>query len=171
MALRIELFPADLDRFVDFYTRVLRFQIVADQRPEGGPYVALHRGSARIGAAKAWKPVDPQARAIPQGVELVPPSAAWAIVANPSPSLRNGRRSPSSLLASHRVNLDNFASGERPHLFRCDFRRFSHLGEARAIEEVRWLGRTHQRRGVRAIANLRMSTRVRLASTHAPIEA
>jgi lactoylglutathione lyase len=69
--LRIELFPADLDRFLDFYVRVLRFSVDADERVEGRQYVSVRRGGVRIGAARAWAPVDEGARAVPQGVELV----------------------------------------------------------------------------------------------------
>jgi predicted enzyme related to lactoylglutathione lyase len=68
MSLRVEVFPADVDAFVDFYTRVLRFELEADRRPG---YAAVVRGSTRIGAAKASEPVDPQVRAVPRGTELV----------------------------------------------------------------------------------------------------
>ena len=69
--LRFELFPVDLDRFVDFYVRVLRFVLVADRRDEQPPYVALKRGGVRIGAIPAWEEVNPRLRALPQGVEIV----------------------------------------------------------------------------------------------------
>src|SRR5947199_374112 len=36
VSLRIEVFPVDLDRFVDFYTRVLRFQVEAGAFSEEG---------------------------------------------------------------------------------------------------------------------------------------
>jgi len=68
MSLRIELFPADLGRFVDFYTRVLRFEVEGEQL---AAYVAVRRDSVRIGAVKAWTSVDPGGRAVPQGAELV----------------------------------------------------------------------------------------------------
>lgn len=68
MTLRVEVFPADLDRFVDFYTRVLRFDLEVDGRPG---YAAVVRGSTRIGGAKASEHVDPQEREIPRGAELV----------------------------------------------------------------------------------------------------
>jgi lactoylglutathione lyase len=72
MTLRIELFPADVDAFVDFYVRVLRFEIEADRRhdPEGA-YAAVRRGGTRIGALRAWSAVDPTVRSLPQGVEIV----------------------------------------------------------------------------------------------------
>jgi predicted enzyme related to lactoylglutathione lyase len=71
LGLRVELFPADIDRFVDFYVRVLRFELTADRRHEQPPYVSVSRGGVRIGALRAWQEVDPQLRSLPQGVELV----------------------------------------------------------------------------------------------------
>lgn len=68
---RFELFPADLDRFVDFYVRVLRFELAADRRDEETPYVYVRRGGIRIGALEAWEEVDPQVRSVPHGVEVV----------------------------------------------------------------------------------------------------
>ena len=68
MTLRVEIFPADVDAFVDFYTRVLRFELEADHRPG---YAAVVRGSTRIGGAKASEDVDPEVRAVPLGAELV----------------------------------------------------------------------------------------------------
>lgn len=71
MALRCEIFPADLDASVDFYTRVLGFDLVQDQRQSESPYVFMKRGTVRIGAA-TWPAVaDPQGRRPPTGVELV----------------------------------------------------------------------------------------------------
>ncbi len=47
MTLRFEIFPADLDAAVDFYTRVLRFSVTKDQRKDPPAYVALQvRGCA-----------------------------------------------------------------------------------------------------------------------------
>lgn len=68
---RFELFPADLDRFVEFYVGVLRFEIAADRRQEHSRYVYLKRDNVRIGAVEAWEEVDPQMRSVPQGVEIV----------------------------------------------------------------------------------------------------
>jgi predicted enzyme related to lactoylglutathione lyase len=68
MTLRVEVFPADVDAFVDFYTRVLRFDVEADSRPG---YAAVARGSTRIGGARASEHVDPRHRGIPSGAELV----------------------------------------------------------------------------------------------------
>jgi lactoylglutathione lyase len=68
---RFELFPADLERFLDFYTRVLRFEVRADRRHEDAPYVYLRRGTVRIGAVPAWEEVDPLVRSVPHGVEIV----------------------------------------------------------------------------------------------------
>jgi len=69
--LRVELFPADLEAFVDFYTRVLRFQVVEDRRNGDVPYVAVRRGECRIGAVAAWEAVDRRGRALPTGTEIV----------------------------------------------------------------------------------------------------
>jgi len=69
--LRFELFPADLERFRDFYTRVLRFEVLADRRDEDGTYLYLRRGNVRIGAVPAWEKVDPLLRSVPHGVEIV----------------------------------------------------------------------------------------------------
>lgn len=71
LAFSIEVFPLDLDRFTDFYVRVLRFEIEADRRNDESPYVAVRRGSVRIGASVAWERVELEKRAVPQGVELV----------------------------------------------------------------------------------------------------
>lgn len=71
MALQVEVFPADLGRCVDFYVRVLRFDVVEDKRGDPTPYVSFRRGSARIGASPSWGPTDASARAVPQGAELV----------------------------------------------------------------------------------------------------
>lgn len=94
MAFSVEIFPLDLDRFIDFYVRVLRFEVEADKRHQDSPYVAVRRGSARIGANVAWERVEPEKRAVPQGVELVLEvedvvaerdaviSAGWSVVAD-----------------------------------------------------------------------------------------
>jgi len=71
MELRVEVFPADLDRFADFYLRVLRFELVSDKRGDRSPYIAVRRGGVKIGATLAWAPIDAGARAVPQGVGLV----------------------------------------------------------------------------------------------------
>jgi uncharacterized glyoxalase superfamily protein PhnB len=71
MTLRIEVFPDDLDAFVDFYTRVLGFTLVADRRDSEYPYASVEHGSVRIGAARAWEQADAAARALPTGVEIV----------------------------------------------------------------------------------------------------
>jgi hypothetical protein len=39
--LRIEVFPGDLDRFVEFYVCVLRFALTTDRRNDPDPYVAV----------------------------------------------------------------------------------------------------------------------------------
>jgi uncharacterized glyoxalase superfamily protein PhnB len=71
MTLRVEVFPDNLDVFVDFYTEVLGFTLAVDRRGTESPYAAVERGAVRIGAARAWKQVDPRARAVPLGVEIV----------------------------------------------------------------------------------------------------
>ena len=71
MTLRVEVFPDDLDAFVDFYTEVLGFTLAVDQRAAEFPYAAVERGAVRIGAARAWEQVDPGSRAVPAGVEIV----------------------------------------------------------------------------------------------------
>jgi lactoylglutathione lyase len=71
MGLRLEIFPADLDGTVDFYTRVLGFALVTDQR-DTNHYVALKRGSVTIGAVE--RPAEPEAernRHPPVGIEIV----------------------------------------------------------------------------------------------------
>jgi lactoylglutathione lyase len=70
-SLRIELFPDDLDGFVDFYTRVLGFDLVRDERDSPHPYAAVALGSVQIGAVRAWAAVDPATRNLPGGVEIV----------------------------------------------------------------------------------------------------
>jgi predicted enzyme related to lactoylglutathione lyase len=71
LGFQVELFPAAVDRAVDFYVRVLGFVVERDERPAGSDYVAVRRGAARIGLSAAWAPTDPAARRVPQGVELV----------------------------------------------------------------------------------------------------
>jgi lactoylglutathione lyase len=69
-ALRVEIFPSRLDETVDFYTRVLGFDLVRDERDGEAGYVALQLGSVRVGAA--WRSdVEPAGRRPPTGVELV----------------------------------------------------------------------------------------------------
>ena len=71
LTLRIELFPTQMDRFVDFYTRVLRFRLVRDERDATFPYVSVERGSVHIGASKAWEQTEPRHRRPETGVEIV----------------------------------------------------------------------------------------------------
>jgi catechol 2,3-dioxygenase-like lactoylglutathione lyase family enzyme len=71
MTLRFEIFPDDLDAIVDFYTRVLLFRLIADQRGEPSPYVSLQRDDVRIGAARREVPDARAARLPPAGVELM----------------------------------------------------------------------------------------------------
>ncbi len=69
--LRIELFPADLDPLVYFYTGVLGFELVRDERDAEWPYVALRRGHVHIGAARRDEPLDLAHRRPPTGTEIV----------------------------------------------------------------------------------------------------
>jgi catechol 2,3-dioxygenase-like lactoylglutathione lyase family enzyme len=69
--LRIELFAGDLDRFADFYTRVLGFTVADDRRDSDVPYLSVRRDGVRFGAVLAGQPVDRAARAFPAGAEIV----------------------------------------------------------------------------------------------------
>jgi catechol 2,3-dioxygenase-like lactoylglutathione lyase family enzyme len=71
MTLRFEVFVADLDATVDFYTRVLGFAVAKDDRAGTPPYVALARDRVHVGAVASWEPVPPERRLPPTGVELV----------------------------------------------------------------------------------------------------
>jgi catechol 2,3-dioxygenase-like lactoylglutathione lyase family enzyme len=55
MTLRVEVFPDNLDAFVDFYTEVLGFTLAVDQRATEFPYAAVERDAVRIGAARTWE--------------------------------------------------------------------------------------------------------------------
>lgn len=69
-ALRIEIFPDDLDLAASFYSEVLEFDVVRDERADPSPYLALQRGDAHVGAAERSE-LDPRPRRPPIGVELV----------------------------------------------------------------------------------------------------
>lgn len=69
--LRIELFTDDLDALVAFYTGVLAFDLVRDERDAEPGYVFLVRGSVRIGAAYRPDAVDRAARRPVTGTEIV----------------------------------------------------------------------------------------------------
>jgi catechol 2,3-dioxygenase-like lactoylglutathione lyase family enzyme len=71
MTSRFEIFPAELDATVDFYTRVLGFVLLRDERDETHPYVYLARGHVRVGAARRDIPDPGARRRPPTGVELV----------------------------------------------------------------------------------------------------
>lgn len=71
MSLRLEMFPSDLDAVVSFYTDVLDFRIVQDDRDTEWPYVALRRGAVRLGLAQRDDPVDLDLRRPPCGTEIV----------------------------------------------------------------------------------------------------
>ncbi len=67
---RFEIFPSDLDATVDFWVRVLRFDLVTDRRAQGEDYVALRRGHAMVGALRRGDGQDAWRRP-PTGVEIV----------------------------------------------------------------------------------------------------
>ena len=71
MTMRIEIFPADLDATTDFYTRVLGFTLVRDQRNGSPGYVAVERDRVRIGAAYRDVPEGQPGRRPPSGTEIV----------------------------------------------------------------------------------------------------
>lgn len=70
-ALRIEIFPADLDAAVAFYADVLGFILERDERTTDHPYVALRRDAVVVGAARRPRIDDVAARRPVIGVELV----------------------------------------------------------------------------------------------------
>ena len=70
MALRLEIFPVDLDITVDFYTRVLGFLLVRDQRGAPAASVVMARDDVRVAAARP-EVGEPSHRRPPTGVELV----------------------------------------------------------------------------------------------------
>lgn len=70
-ALRVEVFVADLDAFVGFYTHVLGFDLADDRRASESPYAAVASGLARIGAVPSSSAVDPAVRSVPSGAEIV----------------------------------------------------------------------------------------------------
>jgi catechol 2,3-dioxygenase-like lactoylglutathione lyase family enzyme len=70
-ALRCEIFPADLDRSVDFYVRVLGFTLLRDERRSDEPYIYMQRGDVRLGALRDPGAVIEGEQRPPVGVELV----------------------------------------------------------------------------------------------------
>lgn len=69
--LRVEIFPADLDACVRFWTRALGFALERDERGTAARYVALRRDAVLVGAAERDPVADPEARVPPTGVEIV----------------------------------------------------------------------------------------------------
>lgn len=65
--LRIEIFPADLARSIEFYQR-LGFTVQGIK--DDPPYASLVMGSVRIGMAEA-EPVAPELRSYPAMTEIV----------------------------------------------------------------------------------------------------
>jgi catechol 2,3-dioxygenase-like lactoylglutathione lyase family enzyme len=71
VTLRLELFPADLDRTVEFWTRALGFTLERDERAAAHPYVALRRDAVLLGAARRDAVAPDALRRPPTGVEIV----------------------------------------------------------------------------------------------------
>ena len=71
MTLRFKIFPSDLDEVVDFYTRVLRFDVTDDRRHEPTAYVSMRRGAVHVGVLRSAVPDARAARLPPAGAELV----------------------------------------------------------------------------------------------------
>ncbi len=69
MTLRCEIFPEDLDVTIDFYQRVLGFQLTDDRR--GEDYISLRRGTVQFGAVRYPPPATQATRRPPAGLELV----------------------------------------------------------------------------------------------------
>jgi predicted enzyme related to lactoylglutathione lyase len=69
--LRFEIFVSDLDRTVDFYTDVLEFTVLRDERARETPYIYMRRGEVRIGALASSAAVPEGLRRPPIGIELV----------------------------------------------------------------------------------------------------
>jgi len=69
--LRCEIFPSDLDATIAFYSSVLGFDLVRDDRGSASPYVALARGAVLIGAAARPEIAGRSQRRPVVGVELV----------------------------------------------------------------------------------------------------
>ncbi|MGY4643284.1 VOC family protein [Cellulomonas sp. URHB0016] len=69
--LRLEIFPADLDRTVDFWTGALGFTLERDERGSAHPYVALRRDAVLLGAARRDAVAPDTLRRPPTGVEIV----------------------------------------------------------------------------------------------------
>lgn len=70
-ALRIEIFCDDVTAVVDFYIRVLGFTVVKEQRDDTSRYIAVRRGSIRIGIAYRNDRINRAERRPPTGVEVV----------------------------------------------------------------------------------------------------
>ena len=71
VAVRIELFEKDPDAFLDFYTRVLRFSVVRNERNSDSYYISVRRGPIRIAGAMPFGEMDIKHRSVPTGAEIV----------------------------------------------------------------------------------------------------
>ncbi|UUZ44514.1 VOC family protein [Janibacter limosus] len=67
MTLRIEIFPADIEASLAFYT-ALGFEVVG--RKEGPPYASIVRDEVRIGMVQSHAQPS-EHRAVPTGTEIV----------------------------------------------------------------------------------------------------
>jgi catechol 2,3-dioxygenase-like lactoylglutathione lyase family enzyme len=72
LSLRVEVFATDPEASGEFYRRVLGFEELSRQGTDGVVhYLWIGRGTARIGIGTAWQAVDPAARSVPAGTEIV----------------------------------------------------------------------------------------------------
>jgi len=69
--LRCEIFPAELDAAVNFYTRVLDFTVTKDRRADARAYVSMRREDVQIGVGRRAVEDARDARRPPIGVEFV----------------------------------------------------------------------------------------------------
>lgn len=67
MTLRIEIFPADIDASVEWWS-ALGFEVLG--RKDDPPYASLGRDDVRLGMVQSpWRPAEH--RAVPSGTEIV----------------------------------------------------------------------------------------------------
>jgi lactoylglutathione lyase len=70
-SLRMELFPSSLERFIEFYTKVLRFTVIKHE----GEYVYIQRDDIFLGAIEAPSSETAEEKAVyrqpRKGVEIV----------------------------------------------------------------------------------------------------
>jgi lactoylglutathione lyase len=72
LSLRIEVFAAEPEASGEFYRHVLGFDELSRQEADGQlTYLWMGRGTARIGIGVDREGVDPAARRVPSGTEIV----------------------------------------------------------------------------------------------------